>query len=609
MPDWMRYQNGVLYNCSDQESDFFAKGKNISQTESPWADNNKYARWTAYYLIVVIFIVMVHRMVNYLTDYGYHNSSRPTYAGVVPIRNRLTALLRLVGYRRLPAIVGSILQLPSSVGSCLLILAGWLYLLLICFVPHPYYRVCRGFGSPPLAVRAGMMANALTPFIYAFSGKTNVVTMLTGVSYERLQVFHQTVAWMSLFFAWVHTIPFFLAFVWEGGSSYLHSEFVSDVYYVSGTVALVMLCILTFFSVRAIRNMFYELFLHIHWPIGIAYLGVLWWHDDNALESWGYMWASLAVFGAGLLYRFFQKTNYLQLRGTWFRTDMATLRVLDDSAVEITVFTPTIASWTPGQHVFIRFLSIQPLGNHPFSLASIPEVDKESGYTKLRFVVRPYTGFTRMLYKMASTKVDASYSVLLDGPYGGVDRDVTSFDTVVLCASGSGSTAVVPFLSYLSKIPASSMRVKTIRLLWVIRHVEAFDWFKKEIDEAVERATAAGINVEARVHVTQTPAEQVDNNVSSKDNKIDDPSSPIMSKECSSTSTLRSSCITFHHGRPDIRTLLNEWSNTFSNRTIVVSAGIEGVRNAVSWAVANLQTKVLSGKADEIYLHTEDFGW
>ena len=76
------------------------------------------------------------------------------------------------------------------------------------FVVQPYYRVDRSFGSPPLALRAGMMALGLMPFIYTLASKVNFISLLTGVSHERIQIFHQWLARFMLFLATVHAIPF-----------------------------------------------------------------------------------------------------------------------------------------------------------------------------------------------------------------------------------------------------------------------------------------------------------------------------------------------------------------------------------------------------------------
>ena len=50
--------------------------------------------------------------------------------------------------------------------------------------------------SPPLATRSGWLALAMLPFVLALSTKRNYISFLTGVSHDRLQVFHRHLAWV-----------------------------------------------------------------------------------------------------------------------------------------------------------------------------------------------------------------------------------------------------------------------------------------------------------------------------------------------------------------------------------------------------------------------------
>jgi hypothetical protein len=75
----------------------------------------------------------------------------------------------------------------------------------------PYYRSRWNVGSPPLAIRTGMMALGIFPFILAFASKFNIVTFVTGYSHEKLQVFHQWFSYLFLILSLLHTFPFVMA--------------------------------------------------------------------------------------------------------------------------------------------------------------------------------------------------------------------------------------------------------------------------------------------------------------------------------------------------------------------------------------------------------------
>ncbi|CAN6673022.1 ferric/cupric reductase transmembrane component 7 [Trichomonascus vanleenenianus] len=590
MGPFMAVQDGVEYDCAAIDSAHFAQGQAVSQAKIPWASNNKYARWTIYYLVVLVFLCIVHRLFTRVSDLRYQSGRASS--GPASFVRRLFALVRYFGYRRYPAI-SRYTAFPSQVNVLAVVFSAFLFMLCIVFIPHFWYRACFQFGSPPLAVRAGMVSNALTPLIYTLSGKSNVVTALTGMSYERLNVYHQTVAWLSLFFAWVHTVPFLAQPMWEGGAQWLHKWYYDGITDISGTVALVLLMTLCFFSLRSIRDRFYELFLHYHWPVAIAYFGVLFWHDGNSLESWAYLWATLALWGAGLLYRYFTKTSYLSIRSDWFRTETATLRVLPDKAVEVRIISSRFPHWRPGQHTFVRFASIQPLGNHPFSLGSVPKYSLDKSTVELRLIARPYSGFTKVLYERAAAKSEQEYRVFWDGPYGGMTRRLEAFDDVVLVCSGSGATAAVPFLEHLcgELNDGVAARTKHIRLVWVMRNLGTFAWYEENIQRVLAQLPH-GVSVQVQVYVTR-----------------EDVSTSSDDKE-------KHSAIEFIQGRPNIEQVMTEFASTFGPRAVVISSGCEAVRSRVSNATANLQMNVVARRAnaagvvpEEIYLHTETFGW
>lgn len=55
------------------------------------------------------------------------------------------------------------------------------------------------------------MAFACIPFLVAVSSKANVITLLTGISHENLNVIHRWVAWMSFALSLLHALPYFIA--------------------------------------------------------------------------------------------------------------------------------------------------------------------------------------------------------------------------------------------------------------------------------------------------------------------------------------------------------------------------------------------------------------
>ena len=107
--------------------------------------------------------------------------------------SRSSWLLADVFYRRVTMPPLGMLGLPSG-GVLALLLASFVFLTALVFAARPFYRLHLGYGSPPLAIRSGLLAFACIQLFIALTGKVDLVTMLTGISYEKLDVLHQWVA-------------------------------------------------------------------------------------------------------------------------------------------------------------------------------------------------------------------------------------------------------------------------------------------------------------------------------------------------------------------------------------------------------------------------------
>ena len=146
----------------------------------------------------------------------------------------LMALFRYFFYRPTPVIKLHRRWRPiafPSFAAILIVFAALAFGVLYCFVPQPLYWQSIRFGSPPLAIRSGMIAVSMIPWLIALSMKTNLITMLTGIGHERLNVLHRWGGWLCLFLALVHTVPFYVTPIWDkGGYRVFHSYFNTGIY-------------------------------------------------------------------------------------------------------------------------------------------------------------------------------------------------------------------------------------------------------------------------------------------------------------------------------------------------------------------------------------------
>ena len=188
--------------CNSDSCPAFKAAHDESQATVSYNHQYLYGEWLSYYYVAVLFLFVVA----YIYHLWLFRKARATSSSTT-LADKAVAATRFCTYRRIPGIVGVYLGLPSF-GLRALTLFSLLLILALSFAIHPFYRRYRGFGSPPLAIRAGLMAVALTPLIFALSGKFNLITLITGVGHEKLNVFHRYVSYACLILSIIHTVPY-----------------------------------------------------------------------------------------------------------------------------------------------------------------------------------------------------------------------------------------------------------------------------------------------------------------------------------------------------------------------------------------------------------------
>ncbi|KAK5654386.1 hypothetical protein OQA88_7295 [Cercophora sp. LCS_1] len=403
--------------------------------------------------------------------------------------NDTLALFRWVFYRPIPDIVYNKHRFTFASAAVLFsVFIALCFVTIFCFLQQPLYWQSIRFGSPPLAIRSGMIAVAMTPWIVATAMKANLLSLITGIGPERLNVFHRWIAYLCLFMSLCHTVPFYVQPVWEDGGMEVFEKLFppgSGIIYGSGIACLVPLCWLCIGSLPIIRRRAYELFIKLHEPVGYIYIAVLFWHTKNFLMSWGYLGASAGVIVLCNIWRLFKLNWAKPWRLAWMIGDEAAINIMTENTIKITI--PTQMRWKPGQYVYLRMPGISLFENHPFTISSLCSEDFPSEYGEeyrdCVLVLRPYGGFTRKLLETAIDKGPFhTYRAFLDGPYGGMRRELAAFDTVILIAGGSGITALMSqLLNLIKRMRDGKAITKKIVVVWALKRLEAMDWFREEL--------------------------------------------------------------------------------------------------------------------------------
>lgn len=246
--------NPKLYDNSSLEVQYYQQRKLW-----PWMKGGIHALGWVFFaggLVLIFGLLNVHDILLDRRRLGYTlaRSDKHKQGGYLLSRerslfDRILLHLRSFGYLRSSRrIIGA-----TSFGLGLLILAGFAYPVLYVFTQRPYYELAPRFGPPPLSGRSGMITLAMTPFVLMLGMKANLVSLVTGVGHEKLNVLHRWLGYFMGFFAIVHTVPFIVEPLRNGGVVQLKDLFYNHIEYWNGVGALICLLWLCFGSLRFVR--------------------------------------------------------------------------------------------------------------------------------------------------------------------------------------------------------------------------------------------------------------------------------------------------------------------------------------------------------------------
>ncbi|KAI9044276.1 uncharacterized protein KD926_001506 [Aspergillus affinis] len=419
-----------------------------------------------------------------------------------------TATGRYLSYRsfRLPVLR----SWSPSLGVIGLGCVGVVFFAAMTLGPKPYYwpnTTELSYGSsPPIATRTGWMALALLPFVLALSTKANLISALTGVSHEKLQVFHHWTSYAMFVLALIHTFPFIIFHIWKGD---MVMQYKTSIAYWTGIVALIFQTYLTVMSLPSIRNRYYEFFKATHILAALVFIIFFFLHCDFRLSSWDYFIATGAIYILSLLYAQI-RTHLIHGRHT------ATISPLPCGLLRITIPTVTLTTWRPGQHLFLRFLSPGKLGlhaltAHPFTIASLAhDPDTLGKPSQLVFFVRPHNGLTARLESLAKHATGGFWrcTVLLEGPYGGTGTGVavaglgdaggahadTEADSTIVVAGGSGGGFALGMLAEALRLRSSSSSGRAsgpVKVVFACRSTAMARWFREESEALISSFSSA----------------------------------------------------------------------------------------------------------------------
>ena len=273
----------------------------------------------------------------------------------------------------------------------------------------------------------------------------------------------------------------------------------------------------------------------------------------------------------------------------------ASLDLLPSGLLRVKI--PTIISWKPGQHVFVRFLTLGPhsLTAHPFTICSLAyDPDTVGKASEMIFLIKPRGGITARLSKVAAKNPGCTKKILLDGPYGGLsETSLAQFDRALIIAGGSGggfSLAVVE-----EALKHRALSTGNIQVVFATRNPAMAEWYIDEIETKLSifgasRETSISVHITAQNLSNPEPAESAKQ-----------PPEPHV------TSSGQYS-LTVHRQRPNLPEIVTASANGGSTKRVGIfvcgpASMLHDTRNAAAMA----QQDVFRGATEEVFLHTEPF--
>ncbi|GKZ60001.1 hypothetical protein AnigIFM49718_006329 [Aspergillus niger] len=405
----------------------------------------------------------------------------------------LTAIVREASYATLPPLSfrGHSYHF-APLGPVAIILANLIVVLVFCF-----YKLDTAdqWKWEDVGYRTGFIAICQLPLIFLLAGRQNLIGMLVGMSYERLNWFHRWIARTLWLTATIHMCFWFRDW---GRYNYIVYELKNYTLATRGFAAWIILTFIVITSAAPIRRFGYEFFVLQHLVTFVGFTVAVWLHAPAEVKVWVWIPIGFLVFDRVARYLWATYANLSifhrsksPAHALW--ANRATFTPLPGNVTRIAIENPGVG-WKPGQHVFLTCHSIVPLQSHPFTIASIPEDNKMVMY------VRAEKGGTRRFFRYASKNHEVlgtsdqvpakrARTVFIEGPYGQM-RPLKQFDSVILLAGGMGATFTVPCLrDIVAKWKAESTRrlaaTKRIRFVWVIKSRTQLSWFDHQLQEVL----------------------------------------------------------------------------------------------------------------------------
>ena len=463
------------------------------------------------------------------------------------------------------------------------------------------------------ANRVGLFAYALTPISILLSSRESILTLLTGVPYQKFYFLHRWLGYIIIIQSLIHTVlRFLIDFYFYSPQPATGDALLAEYWMIWGTVAFIITILLFFLSIPfIIRRTGYEFFRKAHYVLALIYMGACIAHWPQ-LQS--FLIAGIVVWFldriARLVRTLLLNYKFLDDGSMGFSATDAAIEIFNDpengDVVRLQLAHPN-APFHPGQHYFLCFTEGNIWQSHPFIPMNAGTRDA-NGVTPHTYLFRARKGETKKIAELAGRKIvensdgDISTPVILTGPYGPNALESLKDETNVICvAGGTGITYVLAILLGLPATSTSYKPTRAIELVWVVRHKRDIEWVRPELEILQHR-----LGLKVRIFTTRdVVSDHRTSNIAAEESKG---AGEIASesKEISAASDQSSDVATSRElgaagaGRPDLDELLKEFIEShWTGPTAVFSSGPGGMISDLRRCVAACNSGSMVWKGEE----------
>ncbi|KAL7627218.1 ferric-chelate reductase Frp1 [Parahypoxylon ruwenzoriense] len=611
----------------------------MSMSPSGVSDTNKaFAKGFWYFVAAAVALFLLIRVVNFVQNWWRVCSvpfpTQPTNQ-LLQLWATLTAVCREASYPQLYIpIRGLSWMTPPPMGRIFVLLVYWA---VIIYMMVKGVLVTDATYYDRVGYRNAWVTVTQIPLLYLLASRTNIIALIAGTSYERLNWLHRWVARTLLVTATVHGFTFYTSWVqWDGVE--IEIEMMSMVKYGFGAWAILLWMTIT--SFKPFRSMAYELFVIQHILAAVIFLWVVYVHVPKAAKY--NVWFSVAALC-------FDRTCRLALllcqniklrldpsrcKGEQWIGHQTQLTLIGESMTVLTI-KDVHFKWKMGQHLYLWLPQVGPFDVHPYTIASAHQMPETCICNSIQLVVRSHLGFSKRLNqfarKMEAAGKKQTLTALVIGPYGHPPK-WDSFETLVLISASTGASYTLPILESVLHSKAASC-IKRVDFLLAARLGEEVSYYRERLSEVTEKAKNVGIELSVHIAVTgngqleklsgvsptsslasKTSREKVAINEETKTSaNIEGAVDPLMSLSHKQLSGPRpDSHIQHSASRPDITGFIRSAVEATGGETGVAVCGGQSLVASVRMTVAKLSDERAVHKgtgAQGIYLHVEEYSF